>query len=1086
MMYRTHDSHWPLSSATQRFLGNVEVAARTALSGFLAAGYHVYEPQRLVVLLVAVAVLCVGANFGQTSILSFYAVISGVIGAIVSALPWVVWEASPDQYELRVFLTLIPFVAIVFCVGTLRLHSVARKIGLATLVVAVVPPLTDPPTPFSLDALVDLPKAIAIGAACALVAVIIPFPRSAALQADAKLHGATVGLVLLFEATVTSFTAAKDAGQPGTLWRRNMQRVQSAVREELGSLPTLCTAAKWQPQWRYRARGAWRSKQHAMLLELQKIYDVLKSAFEALAETGAFGRSHEPAPPVLVLRELATEMQALVEAARNYSRVCAGTQCRPDTSELGRAFASALRDFDESARNARTVLVYGGTSSRSQSSRRAGSSRHASSIRHAQDRAYAANGNGDGNGNGNGNGIGNGKGGGVAGASKGGNANCVGGGGGGGAQAGSTDSLMTFKPEALDRKWREEAVLAYSLLFWSMRFVEALQDISTPPPPKRRSIAQRICSAVRCSAADVWAALLLPVGGGNWPTRLKDGARLSVAMTVAAILSLRFDRAIWGPVTAGFVWEPGLGSTIRTSGLRLQGSVLGCFYGYSVYAIGQLVPAGTKRNFLVMSLFSLWVGLCSFVRVASKRNGYAGFVAAFTAIIVLTPSCGGLSAAPDCVDEDSNELGVTYIVLARIQMTLIGILAVLLTSLFVFRQSNSTLIYNYLATVVTCTRTIYAQIHTDYVVRTAADPNADCDCCDDAPNDAKAADDAPAMKDEGANVAKGGRVALTSRATRAQRHISFAETDSVSPPSKSDPASGARTSSRLSRASAVATAVSSATSKIVLPAASAVKRAISFNEPNGDTNTKEREHELSSADSTAEQRGSSSRAALLDAAETEIGAATSSLRATLAQIDFVVSEAQDMPDCPRPFPAEGVTAVVTTLRAMLLSLTSLHTAIGHFQPGCGAVLLLRPLMSPLNMLETHVTIGLQGLLHKLLGGDLRWLERITAGMPRDSHTTTSISTAPRRRRTLGQLTQAQQQFEESYEAVLSQIVQTDRRFIRDEGGDTPSLSNTDVLAFNAVTFSIRTFVKHIVALDQRIEDLLVVSQPIDLNSIKYV
>lgn len=50
----------------------------------------------------------------------------------------------------------------------------------------------------------------------------------------------------------------------------------------------------------------------------------------------------------------------------------------------------------------------------------------------------------------------------------------------------------------------------------------------------------------------------------------------------------------------------------------------------------------------------------------------------------------------------------------------------------------------------------------------------------------------------------------------------------------------------------------------------------------------------------------------------------------------------------------------------------------------------------------------------------------------------------------------------------------------------PSLSNRDVLAFNSFVYALRSFIIDIQTLELRIEDVLVMRQPLDLRFVQYV
>ena len=154
-----------------------------------------------------------------------------------------------------------------------------------------------------------------------------------------------------------------------------------------------------------------------------------------------------------------------------------------------------------------------------------------------------------------------------------------------------------------------------------------LRALSLPPPPKRRTATAALTSALRRNAAAARAALRATVlgdGRRKHAERAKDGLRLGVAMAGAATIMLALPRGahgVWAPVTVAFVWEPGLGASLRNSGLRLQGSVLGVFAGYLAVSAARRVQAGAARDAALLLLFGLWVSICGFVKASMLKEG---------------------------------------------------------------------------------------------------------------------------------------------------------------------------------------------------------------------------------------------------------------------------------------------------------------------------------------------------------------------------------------------------------------------------------------------------------------------------------
>ena len=261
-----------LANIDVRFFLHIELAARGAFAAMLAGLLHVLYPSKLVVLIMAVAILCEGANLGQSLMLCW----NSMLGVLIAApLAWVCVAAGllgPE--EVRQSATLAVFGVLAASVGYLKLHPVARKVCLGSFSLGVllqICPTQGPggdcvaaPWAACVPLQLSLVAAIARGAACALVAALVPRPRSAAAQADASLRSVAAGVVLLFDGVVGQLHAL-DTEQR---WRTHTERVLTATTTELRALPALLDAARWQPQWRYRKRCQWRAAQHGALVQM--------------------------------------------------------------------------------------------------------------------------------------------------------------------------------------------------------------------------------------------------------------------------------------------------------------------------------------------------------------------------------------------------------------------------------------------------------------------------------------------------------------------------------------------------------------------------------------------------------------------------------------------------------------------------------------------------------------------------------------------------------------------------------------------------------------------------------------------------
>ena len=93
---------------------------------------------------------------------------------------------------------------------------------------------------------------------------------------------------------------------------------------------------------------------------------------------------------------------------------------------------------------------------------------------------------------------------------------------------------------------------------------------------------------------------------------------------------------------------------------------------------------------------------------------------------------------------------------------------------------------------------------------------------------------------------------------------------------------------------------------------------------------------------------------------------------------------------------------------------------------------------------------------------------------------------------VGRVEDAERLFEECYARVLGSVVANDAALLRQARGGAvhfgprPSVSNRDTLAFNALLYAMRQFIRLMHSLDRAIETALVLRQPLDLRTVSYV
>ena len=159
---------------------------------------------------------------------------------------------------------------------------------------------------------------------------------------------------------------------------------------------------------------------------------------------------------------------------------------------------------------------------------------------------------------------------------------------------------------------------------------------------------------------------------------------------------------------------------------------------------------------------------------------------------------------------------------------------------------------------------------------------------------------------------------------------------------------------------------------------------------------------------------------------------------------------------------------------MLDALGQMHTTLIAVQPGEAATLIY-PLLKPLNRVESQVTSSLRSILQRLQAGNL------SGASPLD---------VAGRRQPLMHVPETFKLFDDCYAECLREMVRANRRALSGLASDgrtgVPSLSNNEVLTFNALVFSIKRLTHHMQSCDARLEEMLANQRPIDLRGVSFV
>ena len=160
------------------------------------------------------------------------------------------------------------------------------------------------------------------------------------------------------------------------------------------------------------------------------------------------------------------------------------------------------------------------------------------------------------------------------------------------------------------------------------------------------------------------------------------------------------------------------GASVRQSANRLQGTVLGLVVSYvGLVASAAFWPeGGMARDAALVGGLAVWVVLCAFVQHASATFGYSGFVAAFSAGILLFGTSCSIGAERCAGGSGGGGAGslLEDVALERIEMTLLGIgVSVVVTTL---ASNSSAAAHRPFVDLLVQTSEYYRRVHAAWVV----------------------------------------------------------------------------------------------------------------------------------------------------------------------------------------------------------------------------------------------------------------------------------------------------------------------------------------------------------------------------------
>jgi len=864
----------------------LEVAGRTACAVCLVGALHIgrlltfsYVPggSSLRVISVALAVLCSSDTLGSSLHLCCEALLGTAafypIGGTAMLVGWCVGGT------VQPYVSLLTVAILAIAVTSCKVHPVFRKHSLALSAAGVLHYLQREPARADLigEELLTATGASAVGIGCALAGALLPIPRWASSRADRSLRASAHGIASLVEHLGAAMVegAANDSISAGWHRTRRVEGLIGAIRTALAGTARDLVSARWEVLpcvLRYMRRGCGASrKRHQWRLTqceaLSETLDALATAWQCLQSGGGGdgdggdgsgcsacsnsgcgsggGGGGGGGSGSEVLPRMSAPISRIVSEARRLASLVGRGGVPVDAALALADYRRSLAEADEALQEARVQLFYAGRTD-----------------------GWAS------------------------------RADC----------SASDGSVSSVKPPSLlsQPHLLRQTVADYAFLFSLRQGLHRMKELfDTATIEEASSGANGGATLARPPPWPVPAA---------WPrvavsrARAKDGLRLATALLLASPLAVRHSRGLWAFVTIVMVSEAGRGATLRIASLRLMGSVIGVFYGYAALSVCSGLPPAT-RDAILLPLLGLWAGGCAYIKAASPSFGYLGLVAAFTSgVTLLGEECDALGMhQPDCLRGATRTL-----TLDRIQLTLLGITSVLGCTWLVFPVNMSGLASAQLEQTLDTTRWLFAR--TMHV------------CVH------KAQGGAPEPMPEGrASTAKG------TRASASRHEPTSPPSAEPAPPSMGAETAGVAAGGAATAATAGVAADGAATAAAVAAAAAAAVQALTTTH-------------AACSDAT------SSATASVVGQRRALQCVLNDLRHTL------LPQADLEPACcgEPPFALGPARAVAGALAAVLSEIGTMHAAMLALHSR-GAGLLLPPLLLPVQQLEVTISLSLQML-----------------------------------------------------------------------------------------------------------------------------
>ena len=1032
-------ARWVLPLALHTRL-HCESAGRTAIAACCSCVCAKLWQQDFPPLIAIFAILCSAPTLGETTRCCMEAtlgtLIAVLLGWLALALSIVASAQPPDDTSIsaRAVLAIAGLVLLNLLVASIfELPTVLRKVlgamssvgVLVTLTEPQAPPVSRPPA-----AMVGVAIAVLQGVVCALAGALLPAPRLAARRADKTLQAAAAGVAMLLASQLQSLPRGRAENGDG---RRDAARAgtppSSSGRRE-----------RMQTQRILRAT-------HKELATLPAICDA--AHWESCGLWHACRRRHRWRQcQLLALKKASSDLNVLSEAlpaVRSMAVSSVASQLlallAPELDALcecarlaSQAFGrppSVEADLSHQCREALARFDEAFLSARVALIWRAEGDGASTSVPSAGASTAAS----------------------AAGSEP------------------TSDSPRRQLSGAVERTG--EIVTVEAVLFALTRFTARISEVAAVGGHGGgESVGDR---QVASRGGMEWRPLLRSACSGTvarWQaaaTRARDNARVSLALLLSCLLATRFERGFWAAATVVFVLDPGMGASVRNCAMRLQGSVIGACYGFVSLTLAARLPHPLHRDWLLIAAFTLWTFVCAFVRAASTHS-YAGFVAAFTpAVMLLGAECGSIGSVALSANAtlacERFDAAVSSLAMERIQFTLAGIVCALGASLVAFPVDAPSRLHEQLGESLVCLRRAFEHTAGEWTARATAMPMCRDSCVGSRLRDA--AEDAPpseSVVEMTPAVCRGSdQIGASPPSQRAEPHVPppiSLEGEAAALPGI-DHGSLALTESPVNGISSPVDGISSPVNGISSPvngvhssrtqAATTLLRNADCISSSRTGNTVPRRHRV--------------RPTFSDDACTDWNPVHDELyrqaSAALAALPPLIEEAAHSGGCWRhAYPAESAHKLCEAFASMLDALNLMEDTLGALRPG--GVWLIEPLLKPINRVETQVVLTLRALLQQLRAGSDGSVQPCSSASP------------------------ALRLFAECYAECLQAIISSSRQAFSDVHGAAPSLTNEEVLTFNALVFSIKSLILHMERASERMSELLALLAPIDLASVRFV